>query len=86
MSLEITESSEIIAKNLAQRRWWFEAQDGYPVILTGVLRRQDRKGPFGKVYSHTFIEVSQAREVGVDDPVWSRFKINREQAGTSDGG
>jgi hypothetical protein len=80
MSLEIKESSEIIAKDPTQFRWWFQDQgDGYPAIVSGVLRRQDRKLFTGETYSKTFIEVSKAREVAVDDPVWAGFKINREQ-------
>lgn len=79
MSLEITKSSEILAKNPTRFRWWFEAQDGYPVILSGVFRRRDKKTSFGVSHNHPFIEVSQAREVGADDPVWASFKINSEQ-------
>jgi hypothetical protein len=87
MSLKIADTSRIIAKDSSQFRWWFEYQEGYPVMLRGVFRLTDKILPFGEVKkNHPCIEVSQAWEVSIDDPQWKASRSNREQAGTSNGG
>jgi hypothetical protein len=84
MALKIGDTSRIIAKDSSRFRWWFEYQEGYPVILTGVFRVGRWKTTIRDHYkeNHPFIEVSQAREVSYEDAAWKTRKAEGEQAGT----
>jgi hypothetical protein len=88
MSLKIADSSQIIAKNSSQFRWWFEYQEGYPVVLTGVFRVGRWETAIRDHYkeNHPYIEVAKAREVGNEDPAWKTRRTGGEQAGSSNGG
>ena len=86
MSLKITEQSRLIAKDSAKFRWWYEYQEGYPVVLSGVFRvGQWKIGHERFIENHPYIEVSQAIEFGADDPAWKTHITKGEQAGASDG-
>jgi hypothetical protein len=87
MSLVVTEKSKLVPKNPAKFRWWFEYQEGYPVVISGVFRvGRWKRGHTGEIVeNYPYIEVSEAREVGDDDPVWKAHATNGEQTDSSDG-
>jgi len=82
MSLKINEQSRLVAKDSAKFRWWYEYQEGYPVVLSGVFRVGRWKiGHERFIENHPYIEVSQATEVGADDPFWKSHTTRGEQDG-----
>jgi hypothetical protein len=87
MSLVVTEQSKLVPKDPAKFRWWFAYQIGYPVVISGVFRvgRWERVHSGEIVENYPYIEVSEAKEVGPDDPVWKAHATKAEQAGRGDG-
>lgn len=80
LSLKTSESSELVAANSSQFRWWFVYQKGYPIIISGVFRVGDWM-KHGQVFKEfPYLEVAKAREVGSDDEIWSSKKTNGLQS------
>ena len=85
MSLKVTEQSRLVAKDSAKFRWWYEYQEGCPVVLSGIFRVGRWKiGHERFIENHPYIEVSQATEVGADDPSW-KSHATKGEAAPSDG-
>lgn len=71
LTLKILDDSKIIPKNESQHRWWYEYQDGYPVLVSGVFRVGDYTTSAGKVtINHPYLEVAIAQEVDASNPEW----------------
>jgi hypothetical protein len=89
MGLVVAESSVIVSKDLTRHRWWYQdEEEGFPVILSGVFRIQDRKSRIPmdeRIFRNPCIEVKRAEEVAIDNPVWSASRNKREHAVPSDG-
>jgi hypothetical protein len=81
MSLKTTEQSKIVAGNSSKFRWWYESQEGYPVVLSGTFRVGRWKvGHERYKENHPYIEVSQALEVAIGDPSWNSHVTKGEHA------
>jgi len=80
MSLRIGEDSELVSASLSRFRWWFEYQEGYPIILTGIYRIGDWKKHGHTIKNYPFIEVTRAVEVGIDEPDWKQAKKRANKA------
>lgn len=80
LSLKSSESSELVAANSSKFRWWFEYQDGFPIIITGIFRVGDWMAHGQAIKDHPYLEVAKAREVGSDDEIWSSKKTNGLQS------
>lgn len=78
LSLKVNEASELVAADSSEFRWWFEYQEGLPVILSGVFRVGDWSKHGRLVENHPYIEVASAKEVGTNDAIWRSNKTGGE--------
>lgn len=72
LTLKISDVSKIIAKDESRPRWWYESQDGYPVLISGVFRVGDYdESKMKPKMNHPYLEVSVAREVDTNNLEWA---------------
>ena len=71
LTLKISDESKIVPKDKSQYRWWYEYQDGYPVLVSGHFRVGDYTTSAGKSkINHPYLEVAIAQEVDSSNPEW----------------